>query len=80
MCTRVIIDRPGLRPIECCSVRELARWFDGRPPTDRHYEGNAIDRMASHCLCPVDVTTWAESSGYEIEFDGIEYRAARKAA
>jgi len=80
VCTTVIIDRPGLRSIECSTVNDLARWFVGRPPTDRCYEGNLIDRMASHCLCPVDVTAWAHASGYEIEFDGIKYRAARKAA
>lgn len=80
MCTRVIIGRPGMRSIECNTVNDLAQLFSGQPPTDPHYDGKVIDRMASHCLCPVDVKAWAHASGYEIEFDGIEYRAARKSA
>lgn len=78
MCCRVFIKREGKRPIECSSVKELSRWFPGKPPTDPVYDGMTVDRMASHCLCPVNVPAWAQASGYTVEHDGLDWNATPK--
>jgi hypothetical protein len=64
----VVINRDGLPPIHCGSVRELARWFDVLV-RDKNYPKTKIDRMASHCLCPIDIQESAKLSGYTAEPD-----------
>lgn len=63
MCTIVEIRRPGLRPLTLGSVRELARHLKNIVSANPE---KTIDRMAEHCLCPVDIKASAEASGYEV--------------
>lgn len=79
MCTGVSIERDGQRSIHCQTVRELARWFTVLVP-DKNYTKTRLDRMAEHCLCPVDIVESAKRSGYtaEIEESGMDF-IARKA-
>jgi hypothetical protein len=46
----------------------LARWFDVLV-VDEHYPDKKVDRMASHCLCPIDIRESAKLSGYTAEPD-----------
>jgi len=68
MCTGVVIKRDGQRSIHCESVRELARWFAVLVP-DKNYPKTRLDRMAEHCLCPINITESAKLSGYSAELD-----------
>lgn len=68
MCMGVIIERPGQRRIHCETVRELARWFEVLVQ-DAHYPNTKLNRMAEHCLCPIDVRESARLSGYVVEPD-----------
>lgn len=61
MCMGVLIKRDGLPPIHCGTVRDLARWFD---VLVEHDPDRRVDRMASHCLCPIDIVESARLSGY----------------
>lgn len=74
MCTGVIIRRDGMIDIHCGSVKELARWFSVIIPDNRdlrpdEFPTPKIDRMADHCLCPIDILSSAKESGYLCEWD-----------
>ena len=64
MCTEVEIKRKGLRSIYIRTVRDLARHLSVIVPADK--TTGRINRMATHCLCPVDVNASAEASGYRV--------------
>lgn len=73
MCQEVEIKRRGMRSLYIGSVRDLSRHFrvivpavygDGRTP-------RKINRMAEHCLCPVDIEESATRSGYRVVEAGV---------
>lgn len=79
VCTQVVIKRAGLRSISCGSVRELSRWFRSDPIPGKHLDRSTkINRMAEHCLCPVDLNGWAEANDYVLEYDCGDYIARKK--
>lgn len=69
MCTEVEIRRPGMRSLYVSTVRELARHlhtivdadYRGRPKSERR-----TNRMAEHCLCPIDIRESAKRSGFTV--------------
>ena len=66
MCTEVEIRRPGLRSLYVGNVRDLSRHLRviiAGAHLDPHTK---ISRMATHCLCPVDVRASAEASGWRV--------------
>ena len=72
MCQEVEVRTPTGSAM-CGSVRELAAFFsvlvehrdarlgDATPPS--------VDREATHCLCPIDVSASATASGYRVVDD-----------
>ena len=66
MCTEVKIERRGLRSLYASNVRELARHLRVIVPGSHLNKSTRINRMAQHCLCPVDVEASAKASGYEV--------------
>lgn len=64
MCTEVEIRRRGLRSLYVDTVRGLSRHLRVIVPDDR--TRGKVNRMARHCLCPVDVAASAKRSGYRV--------------
>lgn len=68
MCTEIVIRRKGLRPLYIETVRDLARHFRVLVPAS-YGDGRTarkVNRMATYCLCPIDVRESAKRSGYRI--------------
>ena len=55
-----------MKPLYVRTVRELARHFKVIVPGSHLDRSTRINRMATHCLCPVDVIASAEASGYRV--------------
>lgn len=79
MCTQVFIEGHG-RHIECDSVRALTRFFPVIIECSYRERRNIrpLRRMATHCLCPVDVEASAKASGYDVEWDPWGYRVKKR--
>ena len=75
MCTDVTIIRDGALPMQCSTVRELARWF--LAPVQPLFADSPVGPMAEHCLCPVDIEGWGKASGYSMEWYDDEWLATR---
>jgi len=48
------------------TVRDLARHLRVIVPGGHLDRSTRVNRMATHCLCPVDVRASAERSGYRV--------------
>ena len=66
MCTEVEIRRTGMRSLYCGSVRDLARHLRVVVPVHYDTHSRNLSRMATHCLCPVDIHASAEASGFRV--------------
>lgn len=66
MCIEVEIRRKGLRSLYVGTVRDLARHLRVIVPGAHLDKSARVNRMATHCLCPVDVRASAERSGYRM--------------
>ena len=63
MCTEVQINRLGAKPVFVSTVRELSEYF---PVIVCGSADREVNRLATHCLCPVDIRESAKQSGYTI--------------
>ena len=66
MCTEVEIRRPGMESLHATTVQELAQHLRVLVPGLHLDPTTKIDRTATHCLCPIDISESARLSGYEV--------------